>query len=175
MPGEGEPDFYIKPVGKVRGGPKNPPLGFSGGDLHVDRGGPRDASAPGESEIVIDERYAECLEGIEEFSHIIVLYWPHMVDERGREIAKVHPAGQEDIAKVGIFSTRSPARPNPICVTTVVLLERDANVLKVEGLDAVDGSPVLDIKPHLPFYDAPEGARLAGWMNELSRRFRGSG
>ncbi|MDY6793738.1 MAG: tRNA (N6-threonylcarbamoyladenosine(37)-N6)-methyltransferase TrmO [Actinomycetota bacterium] len=164
----------IRPVGTVMGGLEKPILALRDGELHMSesRGSGRDASRD-VSEIHIRDEYAECLEGIEEFSHVIVLYWSHMVGERGRGITRVHPAGQKDIAMVGVFSTRSPARPNPICVTTVELLRRKGNVLEVRGLDAVEGSPVIDLKPYLPHYDALEEVELSEWMNELMRRFRG--
>jgi len=118
----------------------------------------------------IYEEYADCLEGIEGFSHVVILYWSHLVGDEGRKVKMVHPAGQSDMPLVGGFSTRSPARPNPVCVTTAELLERKGNVLSVKGLDAVDGSPVIDIKSHHPHFDSPENVRLAGWMKELMKR-----
>ena len=75
--------------------------------------------------------------------------------------------GRKDFPLVGIFSTRSPARPNPILVTVVRLLERCGNILKVEGLEAVDGSPILDIKPYIfPGEDASE-VKMPAWMREV--------
>ncbi|MEJ2295988.1 MAG: TrmO family methyltransferase, partial [Candidatus Lokiarchaeota archaeon] len=67
----------------------------------------------------------------------------------------------------GIFATRSPVRPNPICKTTVKLIERRGATLVVEGLDAIDNTPVVDIKPHIPFYDSPLNVKLADWMYHL--------
>jgi tRNA-Thr(GGU) m(6)t(6)A37 methyltransferase TsaA len=172
MPDEEEYIMEIRPVGVVRGGAKRPILAFRGGELHMgDMHAPQDASAWQEPEIVIHEEYAECLDGIEDFSHVLVLYWSHMAVESRRGVKKVHPAGQKDLAMVGVFSTRSPVRPNPVCATTVELLAREGNVLKVRGLDAIDGSPVIDLKPHLPSFDAPKDVRLADWMLELMRRF----
>ena len=175
MPRQEELNLYIKPVGTVRSDLKSPVLAFDGGDLNMrESHGPHGAVSPRESQLVINDDYTECLDGIEDFSHVLVLYWSHMVGEKGRCITKVHPAGQKDLAMVGVFSTRSPARPNPICATTVELLSRKGNVLVVRGLDAVDGSPVIDLKPHLPFFDAPKEVRLAKWMRDLMQRFRGS-
>ena len=77
---------------------------------------------------------------------------------------KVHPKGNEKLPLVGVLASRSPARPNPIGITTVKLLGRDRNVLKVQGLDAVDGTPVLDIKPHIPRYDSPTQATTPDWI-----------
>lgn len=161
----------IRPVGKVRSERREVSLGLREGELEI-----RQVEARGESsrelisEVVISEEYSECLDGLEEFSHAVVLYWPHLAGDEGRKITRVHPAGQEDMPLVGVFATRSPVRPNPVCVTTVEILGRRENVLTVRGLDAVDGSPVIDIKPHHPYFDAPEDARLAGWMNELMGR-----
>ena len=172
MPIEDGTVIWIKPVGRVSGGLQRPPLSFSDGDLHMRESGSHGVSPQRLSELVIDEEFAACLDGIEDFSHVVVLYWSHMIDERGRRVKKIHPAGQKDLPLVGVFSTRSPARPNPICSSTVELVTREGNVLRVKGLDAVDGSPIIDIKPHHPFFDAPQGVKLAGWMNALMRRFR---
>lgn len=115
------------------------------------------------SDIVIDDSLAESLDGLEEYSHIIVLYWLHRADTTGRVAAKVHPMGRSDLPLVGLFATRSPHRPNPLGKATVRLLERQGNVLKVKGLDAMDGTPVLDIKPYLPGYDSKDDAKVAPW------------
>ncbi len=116
------------------------------------------------SEIIVNEDLKEALDHIEEFSHIIVLYWMHKVTPSRRLTMKVHPMGRQDLPLVGVLSSRSPARPNPIGVATVKLLEHRDNVLKVTGLDAVDGTPVLDIKPYIPGYDSPAKAETPGWI-----------
>ena len=117
-------------------------------------------------EIVVNEDLKEALNRIEEFSHIIVLYWMHKVAPSRRLVMRVHPRGRQDLPLVGVLATRSPARPNPIGVSTVKLLERRDNVLKVMGLDAVDGTPVLDIKPYIPGYDSPAKAKTPGWVTK---------
>lgn len=66
----------------------------------------------------------------------------------GTEGLKIHPKGRKEIVKVGLFATRSPNRPNPIGVTVVKLLDRRGNILRVRGLDAINGTPILDIKPY---------------------------
>jgi len=116
------------------------------------------------SEIIVNEDLKEALDHIEEFSHIIVLYWMHKVTPSRRLTMKVHPMGRQDLPLVGVLSSRSPARPNPIGVVTVKLLEHRDNVLKVTGLDAVDGTPVLDIKPYIPGYDSPAKAETPSWI-----------
>ena len=116
------------------------------------------------SEIIIEEDLKEALSRIDEFSHIIVIYWMHKLPPSQRSIIKVHPKANQNLPLVGVFASRSPARPNPIGVTTVKLLERRDNVLKVTGLDAIDGTPVLDIKPYIPGDDSSTEAKTPGWL-----------
>ncbi len=116
------------------------------------------------SDIVVDSRLSEALDGLEEFSHIIVLYWMHRSPGTGQVPTKVHPRGRKELPPVGLFASRSPHRPNSVGVATVKLLERRDNILKVEGLDAIDGTPVIDIKPYIPGYDSPADARAAPWV-----------
>jgi len=114
------------------------------------------------SEIIVDSSLTEALDNLEEFSHIIVLYWIH----RSRRPApkKVHPMGNPEHALMGVFATRSPDRPNPVGKSTARLLRRRDNVLTVQGLDAIDGTPVIDIKPYIPGYDSVDNARAPSWM-----------
>jgi tRNA-Thr(GGU) m(6)t(6)A37 methyltransferase TsaA len=112
------------------------------------------------SELIIDPKLEALLDGIEEFSHIVVLYWPHLIADKRRGLAHVHPMGLKDFPATGVFATRSPARPNPVLVSTVQLLERDRNILRVRGLEAVDGSPIVDVKPYTEIYPAMEDPRF---------------
>jgi tRNA-Thr(GGU) m(6)t(6)A37 methyltransferase TsaA len=116
------------------------------------------------SEIVVNESLTEALDRLDEFSHIIVLYWLHRVATTAQPPLKVYPMGQPELPLVGLFATRSPNRPNPLGKTTVRLLERQGNVLKVKGLDAIDGTPVVDIKPYIPGYDSVVSAKVAPWV-----------
>jgi len=120
-------------------------------------------------ELVILEAWQDLLDGIEEFSHALVLYWPHLLEPGRRELHKVHPQGRKELPLTGIFATRSPARPNPILVSVVRILERRNHVLKVAGLEAVDGSPIIDIKPHIVAYDTQEQPRVAPWMERIQQ------
>jgi len=119
------------------------------------------------SEISISPEWGEAMEGVDDFSHLIVLFWLHRVsaEERARTL-RVHPGGRSDIPARGVFATRSPVRPNPIGMCVVRLLERKGNVLKVRGLDAVNETPVLDIKPYLPSDQVSE-ATVPQWVIEL--------
>ncbi len=118
------------------------------------------------SEIAIEEGLTECLDGLEQFSHIIVVYWMHRVP-RERPPAKVHPRGRADLPLVGLFATRAPHRPNPLGLCVARLEQRNGNILKVVGLDAIDDTPVVDIKPYLPRLDSPPDVRIAAWAKKL--------
>lgn len=117
-----------------------------------------------ESTITIDPDLAPSLDGIEDFSHIIILFWMHQAT--GDSPVKVHPQGKTNLPLTGVFATRAPHRPNSIGMTVVKLLDRNENVLKVMGLDAIDGSPVLDIKPYLP-KDRVDGSHHPDWVSML--------
>jgi len=119
------------------------------------------------SEVVIAPHLIEALDGIEGFSHVVIIFYLHRVDEDRRSLLKVHPENKEELPLVGVFATRSPVRPNPIGVTVVQLLERRENVLKVLGLDAYDGTPVLDVKPYLRRGDLIEEATTPDWLLRL--------
>ena len=115
------------------------------------------------SEVVIDSSLAEALDGLDDFSHIIVLYWMHQVISREVPL-KIHPMGRQELPLVGLFTARTPNRPNRIGKATVRLLQRQGNILTVKGLDALDGSPVIDIKPYLPRYDSATDATVPQWI-----------
>ncbi len=116
------------------------------------------------AEIVFDPAFAEGLDDLEEFSHIIVIYYMHK--SRKPAPMKVIPRFRTGPTPVGVFASRSPDRPNALGKTLVALLERDGNKLKVRGLDAIDGTPVLDIKPYIPGIDAVDKARVPSWMKK---------
>ena len=113
------------------------------------------------SEIIIDKALTVALDGLDDFSHIIVLWWIHKT--RRPVPLKAHPRGDPENKLTGVFATRSPDRPNPIGKSTVRLVGRRGNVLKVQGLDAIDGTPVLDIKPYIPGYDSVDEATAPLW------------
>ena len=117
------------------------------------------------SEIVVDSNLTEALDGLDEFSHIIVLYWMHRVTT-GQVRTKIHPMGRGELPLVGLFATRSPNRPNPVGKATVRLLQRQGNILKIEGLDAIDGTPIIDIKPYIPGYDSATNAKVPSWITK---------
>jgi len=107
-----------------------------------------------ESVLALDSRYQRALEGLERFKHLLVIY--HIHRSPGYQ-ESVHPMGDRSIPKRGVLATRSPARPNPIGITLVELLEIDGTTIRVTGLDALDQTPILDIKPYLEHFDSPLG------------------
>lgn len=117
-----------------------------------------------ESEILIDARWHAALEGLAEFSHIWVVYF---LDRAHPAAAlRVYPMRRADLPCIGVLATRSPARPNPIGICPVELLSLRENVLRVRGLDALDGTPVLDLKPYLERSDAITGTRVGAWVRQ---------
>ena len=122
------------------------------------------------SEVELDAHWTEGLDGLAEFSHIWVITWLDRLpaEERGGRL-HVHPQRRQDLPAVGLFATRSPRRPNPIGLTAVELLGIRGNVLTVKGLDMLDGTPVLDIKPYLAQGDRKSGTRSPGWIRRLWR------
>jgi len=120
------------------------------------------------SEIILRQDLAEALDGIEDFSHLFVIFWMHEIPKEERRTMKVHPRGRMDMPLLGIFATRTPHRPNPIGLTLVELLKVEGNVVTVRGLDAFDGTPILDIKP-FDYWEMVEDARVPEWWMRLKK------
>ena len=117
------------------------------------------------SQIIIHDEFIEALDGINEFSHLFVLFWlSHVSNEEG--LLKVHPRGRKDLPLLGVFATRTMYRPNPIGLTLVELVKGEGNVLTIRGLDAFDGTPVLDIKP-FDHWDTAKDAKVPRWWTTL--------
>ncbi|PVX23550.1 MAG: tRNA (N6-threonylcarbamoyladenosine(37)-N6)-methyltransferase TrmO [Candidatus Bathyarchaeum sp.] len=120
------------------------------------------------SRIVFREGLTEALEGIEEFSHLFVLFWLHQTSDSARQVMKVRPRGRNDMPLLGIFATRTPHRPNPIGLTRVKILNVNDNVVTVQGLDAYNGTPVLDIKP-FDSWDTTKEFKVPQWWKKLDK------
>lgn len=144
-------DMVMQPIGQVRNDVRRPM-----------REGWEDVV----SEIILRAGLEGTTEGLGLFSHIIVLFWMHEVTRGGAVSARVHPKGRHDLPLVGLFATRSPERPNPIGLSVVRLLDCQGNTLRVKGLDAIDGTPVVDIKPYMP-RDLVVGATSPEWVSRL--------
>ena len=150
------------------------PIGFvktEASDEEVRESWPRGV----EARIEVLEEYEEALSGIEGFSHVIVLFYMHKVTEDQRRVLKARPRrliaklglSEDDFPLVGVFCLDSPHRPNPIGLTIVELVERRGRVLRVRGLDAYDGTPVLDIKPYTPDRRV-DSLKLPPWCANLA-------
>ncbi|MBN1311575.1 MAG: excinuclease ABC subunit UvrA [Anaerolineae bacterium] len=115
----------------------------------------------------IIESYVPALKQMEHFSHVLVFWWAGAFQrDAHRAACQVQPP-YENAPVSGVFASRSPARPNPIGLTTVEVLNVDhrQGVIEIAGIDAYDGTPVLDIKPHIPVEDRVKDARVSGWMS----------
>jgi tRNA-Thr(GGU) m(6)t(6)A37 methyltransferase TsaA len=123
------------------------------------------------SQIILEHDLTSALEGLKDFSHLFILYWLHEIPRKRDQILKTHPRGRKDMPLLGIFATRTPRRPNPIGLTLVEILNISSNILTVRGLDAFDGTPVIDIKPY-DKWDVPENARMPDWWRRLENERR---
>jgi len=100
----------------------------------------------GTCQIMIDDGFAPAIKGLEVGGHIQVMYW---LDQADRSVLRAVPKWSETDEERGVFSIRSPARPNPIALSTVEIFSIDDNVLSVTAMDCIDGTPLLDIKPYI--------------------------
>lgn len=103
------------------------------------------------STIEVRKEYGPGLKGIEKYRHLLVFYWADQAARDELKSRRREATGEER----GVFASRSPARPNPICLCVCEVTEIDGNLIKVKGLDAVDGSPLLDLKPFVTKLDCP--------------------
>ena len=110
--------------------------------------------------VEVDHRYVEALSGVETCSHLLLLYWMH---EARRDLVRQAPHHYDQTR--GTFALRSPVRPNPIAASIVRLIKRDGPQLLVTGLDCLDGTPLLDIKPYFASTDAVPNATV-GWHKQ---------
>ncbi len=113
----------------------------------------------------------ECLEGLAEFSHAEVIFHFHRVTEESIERGSRRPRGNPDWPTVGIFAQRAKARPNRLGAAIVEIIRCEGNALIVRGLDAIDGTPVLDIKPVMAEFMPRTPVRQPEWSHELMRDY----
>jgi tRNA-Thr(GGU) m(6)t(6)A37 methyltransferase TsaA len=117
-----------------------------------------------EAQVRIFPEFCDGLKGINGFSHVIILYWIHLRDnDKERSVLQVFPRRHAVNVKVGVFSCRSPSRPNPIGLCVVKLIKVEDCVLTVKGLDALEDSPIIDVKPYIPRIDSISDARVPEW------------
>ena len=123
------------------------------------------------SEIRLNEKYVSGLRGLEEFSHVLILFYMHRYSFDPNADLVRRPQGRMDMPQIGIFTQRAKHRPNPIGVTAVELLKVEGDTLVVRGLDAIDGSPIIDVKPYFPIFDCKVDARTPDWVDELMKGY----
>lgn len=124
------------------------------------------------SEIVLDPSLPmESLDGLDEFSHAEIIFCFHLVDGSDIVYGARHPRENPDWPKIGIFAQRGRVRPNRLGLTVVRLLRMEGRSLFVEGLDAVDGTPVLDIKPVMAEFLPSGPIRQPDWSHELLKDY----
>ena len=117
-----------------------------------------------EARVQIFPEFCDALKGIDGFSYIIILYWIHLRDnKKERSVLQVIPKRHTADVKVGVFACRSPSRPNPIGLCVAKLIKVEDCLLIVEGLDALEDSPIIDIKPYIPRADSISDARVPEW------------
>jgi tRNA-Thr(GGU) m(6)t(6)A37 methyltransferase TsaA len=115
--------------------------------------------------------YTGGLDGLNRFSHAIIVTYLHKAKYDRSKHLKRRPRGLESMPLIGIFAQRAKDRPNPIGITAVKLVSVGNDYIEVQGLDAVNGTPVLDIKPYYPQYDMMENAQIPQWVNELMKNY----
>jgi len=146
-------EFTIRPIGYIRSEHKN-----------AENTPIQPVFAPEcKGQVEVFPEFTEGLKDIEGFSHVILLYWLHKT-KPGSLLVKPF---LQDIEH-GIFATRSPGRPNPIGLSIVRLNDRDGSLLHIQGVDILDGTPVLDIKPYSSIFDCFSDARN-GWQEGIDR------
>ncbi len=123
------------------------------------------------SRIVLLPEYRGGLDGLDRFSHAVIVTYLHRAKYEMTKHLKRSPRGLESMPRVGIFSQRTKDRPNPIGTTAVRLIGVGTDDLEVQGLDAINGTPVLDIKPYFPQYDRVENPGIPEWVNELMKAY----
>jgi tRNA-Thr(GGU) m(6)t(6)A37 methyltransferase TsaA len=123
------------------------------------------------SEIIIDRRYAKGLKGLDNFSHIIIVFYMHKASFDIRSHLLRKPQGKQDMPFLGIFAQRAKHRPNPIGITSVELISVNDNIIQVKGLDAIDETPIIDIKPYFPIFDSKTNVRTPDWVERLMKNY----
>ena len=125
-------------------------------------------SAEQGSYLEIFEPFRPALKQLDQFSHIIVLWWADQLDdEESRRILQCNPPYAED-KRTGIFACRAPCRPNPIAITAckMISVDEEAGIIPLEYIDAEDGSPILDLKAYFPVSDRVRDARMPEWLSD---------
>lgn len=149
-------EIILQPVGKVIS-PVTDPVDDNWGDV--------------QSRIRIEPQFVGALAGLESFSNALILTYLHEARFVPSKHLQRRPRGIETMPMVGIFAQRAKNRPNPIGVTAVDIIDVGNDYLDVRGLDAIDQTPVIDIKPYYPHFDNKSGASVPEWVNQLMENY----
>ena len=145
--------MILKPIGRIHSPFKNKQ------DIDPEKFAAGTDFAPIKGELEIDEKFSEGLTDLEDFSHVIVIFGFHKSE--GYKLLVTPPHSH---TTKGVFATRSPHRPNPIGMTILKIIERKNNILHVSGMDMIEGTPILDIKPYT-YRDQKEQIEI-GWLKD---------
>ncbi|MGD9610043.1 MAG: tRNA (N6-threonylcarbamoyladenosine(37)-N6)-methyltransferase TrmO [Desulfovibrionaceae bacterium] len=148
------PALHLEPIGVIR----TPFASLTG--MPIQPGGAREVIG----RVELRPELAPGLADLTGFSHVYLLYCFHLSE--GYQLS-VTP--YLDDTPRGLFATRAPRRPNPIGLSVVAVVAVSRNVLTVRGIDVLDGTPLLDIKPYAPAFDAPDGPVRSGWLETSGR------
>jgi tRNA-Thr(GGU) m(6)t(6)A37 methyltransferase TsaA len=119
-------------------------------------------------QLQISDKYGDALKGLDGYSHVFVLYWFDRNDTpKKRSILQVYPRGNRKNPLTGVFACRAPVRPNLIALSLCKILSVEDGTVRIEKIDALDGSPILDLKPYIPSIDSVRsGVRLPAWLEK---------
>ena len=147
-----ETEYVLRTIGVVRSPVKDP----------VDEGW-----GTIESQILLEPELRDGLRGLDEFSHVMVVSLLHGARfEPERHLVR-RPRGLAEMPEIGIFAQRAKDRPNPIGITVCPIVRVNDDSVTVTGLDAIDGTPILDLKPYFPVFDTAPNARVPEWVDRL--------
>ncbi len=122
------------------------------------------------STVVLNDEYKTGLTGLEDFTHAIIIFHLDKAKYEKEKHLQRRPQNRDDMPLVGIFSQRGKDRPNQIGMTSVEIISVTNSTLTVKGLDAIDGTPILDIKPYYPVYDKKD-AKVPEWVDRLMEHY----
>lgn len=127
--------------------------------------------------VVLDKKFIAALTGLEEYSHVQILWWADRCDnEEGRTTATIEKPYTKGPNNLGVFATHSPERPNPIAVSNVEIehIDKENGILWLYYIDAFNGTPVLDLKPYMPSLDRVENAMVPKWCAHWPKSYEES-
>lgn len=149
-------NIALQPIGTIHNAVKTP-IDTSWGDVL--------------SDIHLFPEYSAGLTGVADWSHVVVLFFMHESAYDPSQHLVRRPREREDMPLLGVFAQRARHRPNPIGISAVKLVAVEAPILRVRGLDAIDGTPVLDIKPYAPIYDGAHDPQVPTWFVRLMQGY----